>query len=180
VRTIHKGSLAGLAAVAGSTVAILSTASPASAATAFTNPTQNPFTVPVIQSGTGAGKPLPFAVAGSGYLAGQQVLIEICDGLQSSNPNWDPTIDCDPVTSPGNANNGAGADANGNVAWAATNQNNSIGVFRGQSPQQQFNCVAQEDVPNGTPPNSDGSFTLTAATTANGEPLAAGVESWTN
>jgi hypothetical protein len=180
VRTIYKGSVAGLAAVAGSTVALLSTAGPASAATSFTQPTTNPFTVPVVQSGSTAGTPLPFAIAGTGYLQNQNVFIEMCDGLPSSNPAWDPTADCDLVSSP--AASTAQTTA-GNVSWPATLPSNSIGDFRGQSPQQIFNCVAQEDVPTGQAPNPDGSFNLdgvNGGNTQNGEPLAQGVESWLN
>lgn len=178
MRTIHKGSLAGLAAVAGSTVALVSTASPAFAGT-FTQPTSNPFTVPVTQtagSAGPAGTPITFPVAGTGYTTNSQVFIEICDGTDPTTPGWDPNVNCDLATSPAPST----ANATGGVSWPATNAGNSIVDFRGQSPQQVFNCVAQEDVPNGTPQNPDGSFTLTADTTVNGEPLAPGVESWTN
>jgi hypothetical protein len=178
VRTIHKGSIAGAAAVAGSTVALLSTASPAFAGT-FTQPTSNPFTVPVVQSGAQAGTPLTFPVAGTGYPATQAVFIEICDGLPSSNPNWDPTINCDLATSPAPSN----ASSTGAVSWPATNASLSIVDFRGQSPQAQFNCVAQEDVPSGTPTFPDGGLNLDGVNgglTKNGETIAQGVESWTN
>jgi hypothetical protein len=177
VRTIHKGSLAGLAAVAGSTVALLSAANPASAATSFTQPTSNPFTVPVVQSGSTAGTPLTFPVAGTGYLTNQQVFIEICDGNNASTfPGWDPNANCDLATSPA-ASTAQGTA--GTTSWPATTASNSIVDFRGTSPQGIFNCVAQEDV-QGVPQNSDGSYTLTASATKNGEPLAPGVPSWTN
>jgi hypothetical protein len=166
--------------VAGSSGYLIASLASASASQSFTQPTSSPFTVPVVQSGAQAGTPLPFPVAGTGYLTNQNVFIEICDGLPSSNPAWDPTADCDLVTSP--AASTAQTTA-GNVSWPATLPSNSIGDFRGQSPQQIFNCVAQQDVPSGTPQNSDGSYNLdgvNGGNTQNGEPIAQGVESWLN
>jgi hypothetical protein len=121
---------------------------------------------------------LAFPIQGSGWTVNQQVLVEICDGTPSSAPGWDPTINCDLATSPA----AQSANSSGNVTFAATNINNKIGVYRGQGPTDNFNCLAPQDIPAGTPQNPDGSYTLPSTTTAtaNGEPIDPSVPSWTN
>ncbi len=177
MRTIHKGAAA---AFAGSALALFATASPAFAGT-ITNPTTSPFPVPESTGASGqppAGTPLPFEIQGSGYGAHQNIDVEICDGTPSTANGWDPTINCDLATSPPPA----GADASGNVTFAGTNANNSIGIFRGQSPSDDFNCLAPEDVPSGSVHNPDGSITLPSSDsqTANGEAVDPSVPAWTN
>jgi hypothetical protein len=106
------------------------------------------------------------------------VFIEICDGNAPTVTGWDPTINCDIGSSPSPS---AAAATTGNVSWPATTASNSITVFRGQSPSQLFNCVSTSDLPANPVKNADGSYNLDGTlTTANGEPIFQGVESWTN
>ena len=123
---------------------MLAVAGVASAAT-IVQPSTNPFSVPA----DGAGNPAPFTVQATGYSPGATVFVEICDGLASTTPGWDPTLNCDLGTSPA----AAIADQTGKATFDAADPNFRVGVFRGPSPQGLFNCLApgQADPNNGLP-----------------------------
>ena len=88
-------------------------------------------------------------VSGTGFPASTPMYIEQCDGLSPSDPNWDPTINCDLGTSPAPVT----SDGSGNVSFSATGASTKFRPFEGASPQQNFNCLgpAQADPANGLP-----------------------------
>jgi hypothetical protein len=111
---------------------------------AFTTPADNPHLVPNFTSGPNAGKPAPFDVVVDGYPAvsgvNPKVFEQICDGVDPTDPSWDPSVDCDAGTA------GSNAVANGGVAsFPAADSNLHIRPFRGESPSSLFNCIAPGD-----------------------------------
>ena len=56
------------------------------AATSITTPATSTFTV----SGDASGNPLPFTIVATGFVSGQQVFAEQCDGVPATNKFWDP------------------------------------------------------------------------------------------
>lgn len=81
--------------------------------------------------------PAPFTIAVAGFAAGQQVFVEQCDGTSPSTPNWDPTINCDPGSSPAPVV----ADADGRAVFIADSANHRFTPFVGRSPQDEFSCT---------------------------------------
>jgi hypothetical protein len=129
----------------GGLVGAVATAPPVLAAT-ITAPTGNPFIVP----GNAAGQPQAFTVSASGFVAGDLVFVEQCDGVAVSTPGWDPSINCDLGTSPA----AAIASATGTVTFPTTDVNRRFQPFKGPSPQGQFNCLGLTDPsPNNGLPN---------------------------
>jgi hypothetical protein len=100
-----------------------------------------------------AGNPTPatdvtISLSGTGYVEGQSIQIMICDGKSPSAAGYQPTMDCDSGTAVSGVPvlNSAGS-------WTYTASlagQNWLGVFRGDSPQDLFNCLAPQDNPNGT------------------------------
>ena len=126
------------------------------AAGSFTQPATNP--VSIAQNSDGS---IPsIAVAVTGMPAGQQIYIEVCDGVSPASRGYDITIHCDSGTSPPAKR----ADANGNASFPASS---SLGVvtFHGNSPSGNFNCLAPDDVAS---TKSDGSVTPKGSQTTDG------------
>ena len=171
MRIIHKGAAV---AIVGSAMGLFAAAGPAFAGS-ITSPSDG-FNVPESTGGAiPAGTPLPFQVTGSGWGANTSVLIEICDGNNPSTlQGWDPTINCDLATSPASESSPAGTPT-----FPATGTGRTIGDFRGIGPSDLFNCLAAEDV-TGLTQNADGSWPVTASSTANGEQIDPSQTSWTN
>ena len=117
----------------------------ASAATAITSPTANPFSVPA----NGSGNPVAFTVSASGFAAGANVFVEQCDGTPTTATGWDPSQNCDLGSSPAPV----AANASGNVTFDATDANHAFTPFKGSSPQGIFNCLSptQASPGNGLP-----------------------------
>jgi hypothetical protein len=89
-------------------------------------------------------------VSGTGYTQGASVYAEVCDGLSESAPGWDPGSDCDPLTETAGFPTGSQHTAPGAFTFNGANPNLRIVVFRGLSPNNQFNCLAPGDNPNST------------------------------
>jgi hypothetical protein len=105
--------------------------------TAPSGTTSNPYVVPV----DAHGNPVPFTITGSGWTKGALVYIEVCDGVSPTSSKWMPVGDCDSGSEPA----GAIADAHGVVSFPATNHNYALHMFRGESPQELFNCISPHD-----------------------------------
>jgi hypothetical protein len=74
----------------------------------------------------------------------------VCDGVPATTAGWDPTLNCDNLTSPAQVF----ADANGNVSFPASNLNLRLHLFDGPSPSGTlFNCLRADepDPGNGLP-----------------------------
>jgi hypothetical protein len=125
-------------------VALSATAVPAFAAT-ITQPSASPMVVPANASGT----PYAFTAEASGFEPGANVFIEQCDGSNTSDVFWDPTINCDLGSSPAPAV----ADASGKVSFSSSDSNHKFVPFKGTSPQGLFDCLApgQADTGSGNP-----------------------------
>jgi len=172
VRKITRRALLG---VAGAGATLMVSASPAFAST-ISNPNTNPFTVsectnPAASSGTcdntyadnNVGAPVAFQVNGTG-VAGKTYFLEICDGKSPSSVGFNANTDCDS----GTATTGHVAQSDGTIpGWAPGNTFDEVGVFRGQSPSDLFNCLAPGDV-------------AASGTTLAGEPIDSSKPSWTN
>lgn len=125
--------------LAGSVLALVAAAVPAFAAT-ITQPSSTPTVVPA----SAAGAPYAFTVQGSGFAPGANVFIEQCDGSNTSDIFWDPSLNCDLGSSPAPAP----ADANGNVTFGSNDVNHKFTPFKGTSPQGLFDCLASNDPPS--------------------------------
>jgi hypothetical protein len=116
-------------------VVICGVAVAAHGATSITEPTGNPYQVPL----DAQGNVVPFTVVAKGFPPNSNVFVMQCDGRHPSDPNWSPDRDCDSGTSPPPAI----ADASGTVRFDAANPNRRLVVVKGPSPQGIFNCVPQ-------------------------------------
>jgi hypothetical protein len=85
-------------------------------------------------------------VNGANYNPGTTVTAVVCDGLPPSNPNWSFGTDCDPKTE----TSGVGVSTTGGFQMLPTSGNTIQHLFRGQGPNDGFNCLAPDDDPNGT------------------------------
>lgn len=93
--------------------------------------------------------PASFDITASGFPVGSIVYVQICSGVDPTTPGWDPVADCDSATVPA-----AGfADASGSFVFNAANENYRLPMFRGDSPQEIFQCVSPEEKANNTVPN---------------------------
>jgi hypothetical protein len=151
-----------LAAIGGICAVIALTTTPAFAGT-ITGPLcgpapgsvctpANPYQALTDVNASGVGTPRFFTITGTGYTpAGTNVVIEVCDGTPATTAGWDPTINCDGLTSPA----AALADANGSVTFAATDTNRRLHLFDGLGPSttSPFNCLRADepDPGNGFP-----------------------------
>ena len=147
-KRMFAGAIAGLAMVAGGATGIGLVASGAAAVTptgqeAVTAPA-SPYTVPA--GSTANPQDSSITVTGSGYVVGANVYLIVCDGKAETAPGWDPTIDCDN----GTETSATQANASGDIKFMGSNASLRVGVFRGISPQDQFNCLAAGDNPNAT------------------------------
>jgi len=122
------------AAVAG--LVLIGVAGTAFAGT-ISSPGPGPFTVPA----DGSGNPLPFTVTATGFGANTAISVEQCDGKSPADPSWSATEDCDLGSSPAPKN----SDASGNVTFDASDVNHAFHPFRGDSPQDLFNCLGPND-----------------------------------
>ena len=117
----------------------------ADAATGVTKPAPLTFKVP----GDGSGVPQSVTVSASGYTPGSLVYIEQCDGVDPASSSWNVTTDCDLGSSPAPAL----VDSTGTVTFPANDPNFGFTAFKGDSPQDEFNCLAanQATPANGLP-----------------------------
>jgi hypothetical protein len=108
---------------------------------------QGTFVVP----GDLAGNPLPTTLTVAGFTPTAPVFVEECDGLKSSTPGWDPSVNCDFGASPAPVT----ADSSGTATFLAdpSDTAHQFTPFKGESPQNLFNCLAphQLDPANGLP-----------------------------
>jgi hypothetical protein len=112
---------------------LLLAAAPALAATAVTEPSDQPVRVGVDPQ----GYPAPVTVVARGFEPYTSVFIEQCNGRGPNDDHWQPGVDCDLGSAPA----AAIADANGVVTFAATDRNHAFRPFFGASPQRSFNCI---------------------------------------
>jgi len=106
----------------------------AGASTSLSEPHGNPYVVPL----DAAHNPLPFTIVAKGFPEGTRVYVEQCDGLPDTDAKWDPTVDCDPGTSP--AAVVVGAD--GVARFPADDSQHAFTPVVGKSPSGDFNCLA--------------------------------------
>src|SRR6478672_6473565 len=94
-RADHHSARRALTVAAVVAVGLFTLAPAAGAATAITQPTENPYHVAL----DAQGKPEPFTVVASGFPLRTAVFVEQCNGRSPSDPNWSPTVDCDIASS---------------------------------------------------------------------------------
>ena len=137
---------AGLATVGSMAIGLALAAAPAYAAPTGNEhiTTPSPYTPPVDAN----SNPVPddVIVNGTGWSPSTQVYAIVCDGKTPTTPGWSVGSDCDNGTQP----SAVVADPSGNVSFNGTlvGNNYAIGVFRGQSPNDLFNCLAPGDNPS--------------------------------
>ena len=110
----------------------------AEAATIAVQPSS--FIVPRVDD---AGNPAHLTVTANGFPAGHAIFIEVCDGVSPTTLNWSPADHCDAAT--GNAP--AFASSDGSVTFAGDDLNHRLELFKGESPQELFNCIGVNDPP---------------------------------
>ncbi len=130
-------------AVAVATVAAF--AYSAYAATGVSNPAPLTFNVP----GDANGVPQSVTVSASGFTPGSQVFIEQCDGVDPTSLQWNVVLDCDL----GSSTSPAIADSTGTATFPANDPNLGFTAFKGDSPQDEFNCLSPKQLSpaNGLP-----------------------------
>jgi hypothetical protein len=140
---VRKSGFRLLAALAALGVSLI-VAGPAFAGTISQPP--SPFLVPdctapgapnLSCTASNVGKPASFAISATGFPLNGQIFAIICDGTPASAPGWDPTVNCDNLTSPA----GRPTGTTGANTWDPNNINQRIGVFDGPSPGGSFNCL---------------------------------------
>jgi hypothetical protein len=82
---------------------------------------------PFAWPGDGSGNPIYADVHFTGFVQGNSVVVEECDGVSFADPSWDPTIDCVNTTSPA----AVIADANGQGTFLATDSNHRFKPVKG-------------------------------------------------
>lgn len=174
MRSISKGAAV---AIAGSAVGLFAAAMPASAASSFVTPSDNPHTIPVDNNYNA----LPFDVTVTGYASQTSVFIEICNGVPSTNPGWSPGIDCDISTSPSPVK----ASTSGTASFPASNINTQIGDFNGVGPSDNMNCLSDNEIQafgDATPAGAPGEWNLgpNDTQTAQGQPVDPSQPAWDN
>jgi hypothetical protein len=95
-------------------------------------------------------------ITGTGYDVSGGVVGMVCDGKNPAAAGYQVTLDCDALTSTAVLQVGV----NGNPAGQVTlnfNTATAVGAFRGVGPNDQFNCLATADNPNGTTVTESGS-----------------------
>jgi hypothetical protein len=91
-------------------------------------------------------------INGSGWSPGVNVYAMVCDGKTPTSAGYAPDADCDSLTQP----SGVVVTSTGTITFNGSNSNFEVGMFRGQSPNDLFNCLATDDSPTGST-TSDGS-----------------------
>jgi hypothetical protein len=138
-----------LAGIGGVATVLALTATPALAAVDTGNETITSPSSPYTPSVDANGNPIDsnVVVTGTGYGTGQVYGI-ICDGKSPSAPGWTPELDCDNLTATSAFPAGSDGAKPGQIILNGADPNYQIGVFRGESPNDQFNCLAPGDNPN--------------------------------
>jgi hypothetical protein len=155
----------------------------ASSSTGFSiyEPSANPFTIPVDNNYNA----LPFDVSVRGYAPGTLVFVEVCDGLDSGDPSWVITQDCDLGTSTA----GQTADGSKQAYFPANNRNTAVHDLNGVSTQTKFNCLSDNEIndfgdatPGFNGQSFPGEFQLgpNDFTTATGQAVDPTVPAWDN
>jgi hypothetical protein len=90
--------------------------------------------------GDGSGNPVFADVHFTGFVQGNSVFLEECDGVPFTDPNWDPTIDCINTTSPA----AVVADANGQGTFLHTDPNHHFKPVKGNVGGS-FWCLGNND-----------------------------------
>ena len=129
------------AAVAGLTLFAWATAPVANAD--IIQPAPTPYQAQYVNVASPGLGLAPFTVVATGYVPGQQIFVEQCDGNAPTVPNWDPTINCDSASSP----SPVPADSTGTVFFNASSPTHHFTPFKGASPQANFNCNGLDDPP---------------------------------
>ena len=122
-----------------------------------------PATSPYVATYDATGAHLSYVtIAGTGFAANSLIFVEQCDGVSTSDPLWDPTIDCDSASGPAPVM----SDGNGAVTFPAAGIVHSFRPFEGPSPQLQFNCLGstQADPNNGAPSFTNCSIRVASST----------------
>ncbi len=114
-------------------------------------------------------------ITGTGWSYPGQVYAMICDGVPETSSKWNIGVDCDTGTATGGLPVGSNVDTGGQFsnlnsieffADQAAQGYGSAFLFRGESPNDQFNCLAPGDNPNSTSvnvPNAQASAPTTPA-----------------
>ena len=136
---LHTGSRAGVLAALCAIVGIVAVGSvtPAKGETRIVEPKRQPVDVRYDVN----GQPIPFTIKVAGFAPFTPVYIMQCDGVPWSDDKWKPTLDCDVGSAPAPAI--AGGD--GGAVFDVKDPNRVMKLFRGRSPQEQFNCLAPGD-----------------------------------
>jgi hypothetical protein len=92
-------------------------------------------------------------VKGSGYAEGDEVYMIICDGKSPTAAGWNIGLDCDNGTGSASFPVGQEGLGSGNIEFFTNQSGYDLPVFRGMSPNDQFNCLAPGDDPNSTAAN---------------------------
>ncbi len=138
-------------------------------ATQITQPATSPFAVPGDVSAA-IGNPLAVDVVATGFVSGQNVFIEQCDGVDPSSPSWSVAVDCDFGFSPSPAI----ADGMGNASF--TGDGNNFQAFKlAQEAQNKFNCIGPDDP---TPANGKPTFTTCRIRVSSNNSAATGDQSF--
>jgi len=163
VRPVSKVRIGTVSAILGATAAVVFSAAPAYAVTGSENITAPEVIAHGASPQMGANYTVPetssnvpdntqITVSGASYSPSASISTMVCDGKVPGSTGWSKTADCDN----GSSNSTAVVAANGTWTMPPTNPNFIQLIFRGQSPSDQFNCLASDDNPNGTT-TSDGS-----------------------
>ena len=87
-------------------------------------------------------------ITGIGYDPAGTVFGMVCDGNPPTATGWTPVSDCDPLTTSPAIGTGTNGNPTGQFTFGGS-EGDQIDVFRGLSPNDQFNCLAPADNPNG-------------------------------
>jgi hypothetical protein len=137
---LRKVSRRGVAAAITGAV-LIGTASVAFA-TQITQPSTSPYAVPGDVTAT-IGTPQAVDVVATGFIPGQNVFIEQCDGKDPADPTWSVSIDCDFGLAP----SAAIATDTGEADFVGAG-NNFVAFKNGKTEaQNKFNCIGHDDPP---------------------------------
>jgi hypothetical protein len=130
-----------------------------------------PFTPPVDANANPINAVQADLVTGTGYDEDGSVAAMICDGSNPTSSGWSPAADCDSLTESALIAVGVQGNPDGQFTLGNSTTEEYV-IFRGQSPNDQFNCLAPADNPNGDAVNLDGEAGTTPA------PIDPTVPSW--
>jgi hypothetical protein len=117
-------------------VALVVTVPAVTGAAVVVEPKASPYVVTPVAG----GKLAPIEIKVSGFKSGQNVYVEQCDGLEITDPHWNPAIDCDTGTSPA----AVFVPPSGIAVFGSNDPNHRFTPVRGQSPQGNFACFVTE------------------------------------